>query len=186
MRFTLMVCLAAAALLAGCSSSPTQTQPPASVEERTPGGGTPGAKPVGTAPVTPVDVTRGPGGSTLGPLKDPASPLSKRSVYFDFDKFDVKDEYRPLVDLHAHYLRDNGAARMLVQGNTDERGSREYNVALGQRRADSVKKMLVLLGAREAQVESVSLGEEKPQDAGRTEAAWAKNRRADMLYGGEY
>jgi peptidoglycan-associated lipoprotein len=186
MRTTLIALLAAAAILAGCGSSPTQTQSPASVEERTPGGGTPGAKPVGTAPVTPVDVTRAPAGSTLGPLKDPASPLSKRSIYFDFDKFDVKDEYRPLVDVHARYLRDNGTARMLVQGNTDERGSREYNIALGQRRADSVKKMLVLLGAREAQVESVSLGEEKPQDAGRTEAAWAKNRRADLLYGGEY
>jgi peptidoglycan-associated lipoprotein len=186
MRITLMALLAGAAFLAGCGSSPTQTQPPASVEERTPGGGSPGAKPVGTSPVTPVDVTRGPGSSALGPLKDPASPLSKRSVYFDFDKFDVKDEYRPLVEVHARYLRETGAARMLVQGNTDERGSREYNLALGQRRADSVKKMLVLLGARDSQVESVSLGEEKPQDAGRSEPAWAKNRRADMLYGGEY
>jgi peptidoglycan-associated lipoprotein len=75
---------------------------------------------------------------------------------------------------------------MLIQGNTDERGSREYNVGLGQRRSDGVKKMLILLGARENQIESVSLGEEKPQDDGHSEQSWSKNRRSDMLYGGEY
>jgi peptidoglycan-associated lipoprotein len=75
---------------------------------------------------------------------------------------------------------------MLIQGNTDERGSREYNVGLGQRRADGVKRMLVLLGAREGQIESVSLGEEKPQADGHSEDAWAKNRRSDMLYSGEF
>jgi peptidoglycan-associated lipoprotein len=75
---------------------------------------------------------------------------------------------------------------MLIQGNTDERGSREYNVGLGQRRSDGVKRMLILLGAREDQIESVSLGEEKPQADGTGEAAWSKNRRSDMLYGGEY
>ena len=75
---------------------------------------------------------------------------------------------------------------MLIQGNTDERGSREYNLALGQRRSEGVKRMLLLLGATEAQVEAVSLGEEKPKAAGSNEAAWAQNRRSDMLYGGEY
>jgi peptidoglycan-associated lipoprotein len=75
---------------------------------------------------------------------------------------------------------------MLIQGNTDERGGREYNVGLGQRRSDGVKKMLILLGAKEAQIESVSLGEEKPKSQGNTEEAWSQNRRADILYGGEY
>ncbi len=75
---------------------------------------------------------------------------------------------------------------MLIQGNTDERGSREYNLALGQKRAEAVKKQLILLGAREEQVESVSLGEEKPKNPGQNEAAWAENRRGDMLYSGEF
>ena len=173
-----------AVLLGGCGTSPQQGQAPASVEDRKPGAGA--AKPVETLPVKPIDVTRAPSGSALGPLKDPASPLSKRSIFYDFDRFDVRDEFRALVQAHAVYLRDNPAARMLVQGNTDERGSREYNISLGQRRSDGVKKMLVLLGARENQVETVSLGEEKPQDPGHDEGAWAKNRRSDLLYAGEY
>jgi peptidoglycan-associated lipoprotein len=98
----------------------------------------------------------------------------------------VKDEYRALVEAHAKYLRENPGARMLIQGNTDERGSREYNVGLGQRRSDGVKRMMTLLGARENQIESVSLGEEKPQDPGHSETAWSKNRRSDILYSGEY
>ena len=98
----------------------------------------------------------------------------------------MKDEYRSLVEAHAKYLRENPTARMMIQGNTDERGSREYNVGLGQRRSDGVKKMLILLGARENQIESVSLGEEKPQADGHEEGAWSKNRRSDILYGGEY
>jgi peptidoglycan-associated lipoprotein len=119
-------------------------------------------------------------------LKDPNNILSKRQVYFDFDKFDVKDEYKALVEAHAKFLRDNPSAKMLIQGNADERGSREYNVSLGQRRSDSLKKMLSLLGARENQIESVSLGEEKPACVEHTEDCYAKNRRDDMLYSGEY
>jgi peptidoglycan-associated lipoprotein len=115
-----------------------------------------------------------------------SGPLARRSIYYDYDQFDIKDEYRALVEAHAKYLRDNPAAKMLIQGNTDERGSREYNVGLGQRRSDGVKKMLTLLGARDNQIESVSLGEEKPQADGHEESAWSKNRRSDILYGGEY
>ena len=178
----MLVATGLAAALSGCGSSPQQPQTPAAVEDRKP----PVAKPVEPTSVKPIDVTGGPGGSALGPLKDPANILSRRSIYYDFDKFDVKDEYRGLVEAHAKYLRENPAARMLIQGNTDERGSREYNVGLGQRRSDGVKKMLMLLGARDNQVEAVSLGEEKPQDAGHNEGAWAKNRRSDLLYSGEY
>ena len=135
-------------------------------------------------PVTRVETTGKP--SPFAALKDPKSILSKRSVYFDYDKFDVKDEYSPLVDAHAKFLRDNPSAKMLIQGNADERGSREYNVGLGQRRSDSLKKRLTLLGAREDQIESVSLGEEKPVCTEHTEDCYAKNRRDDMLYSGEY
>ena len=186
-RLTVLAILGAAGLavlLAGCGTSPTQTQAPAAVEDRKPGAD--GGKPVETSPVKPIDVTGGPSGSALAPLKDPANILSKRSIYYDFDKFDVKDEFRGLVEAHAKYLRENPAARMLIQGNTDERGSREYNVGLGQRRSDSLRKMMTLLGVKETQIESVSLGEEKPACSEHSEDCWAKNRRGEVLYSGEY
>src|SRR5262249_42719331 len=133
--------------------------------------------------ITRVEPPKG-GGTPLDELK--TGVLAKRSVYFDFDKFDVKDEYKPVVEAHARYLRDHPGAKMLIHGKAEERGRREYNVGLAQRRSDSVKKMLTLLGARESQVESVSLGEEKPKCADHGEQCWAQNRRGDMLYGGEY
>jgi peptidoglycan-associated lipoprotein len=119
-------------------------------------------------------------------LTDPKSILSKRSVYFDYDSYEVRSEYKDLVTAHARFLADNRQFKMLIQGNTDERGSREYNLALGQKRADAIKKMLSLLGVREDQLESVSLGEEKPKNEGHNESAWAENRRGDMLYSGEF
>jgi peptidoglycan-associated lipoprotein len=179
---SLFAAIAAAALLAACASTTSDEQTPAPV---TGPGGKPGAGAVTTTPVKPVDVT----GKSGSPEADPRvkqGPLSQRSIYYDLDKFDIKDEYRGLVEAHAKYLRENPPARMLIQGNTDERGSREYNVGLGQRRSDGVKRMLVLLGARENQIESVSLGEEKPQAEGSNEGAWSKNRRSDMLYNGEF
>jgi peptidoglycan-associated lipoprotein len=180
---SLITAIAAAALLAACASTGTDEQTPAPVTG--PGGaGKPGGA-VTTAPVKPVDVTRGKGSPEADP-RVKQGPLAQRSIYYDLDKFDIKDEYRSMVESHAKYLRDNPAARMLIQGNTDERGSREYNVGLGQRRSDGVKRMLVLLGARDNQIESVSLGEEKPQVEGHNEDAWAKNRRSDMLYSGEF
>jgi peptidoglycan-associated lipoprotein len=125
------------------------------------------------------------GSGSANPLRDPNNILSKRSVFFDYDSFVVKDEYRPLVEAHARYLQQNRNARTTVQGNTDERGSREYNIALGQKRADSVKRMMTLLGASESQIETVSFGKEKPRNPGHDEAAWAENRRDDILYAGE-
>jgi peptidoglycan-associated lipoprotein len=118
----------------------------------------------------------------VNPLKDPSNILSKRSVFFDYDSAVVKDEFKPVVTAHAKYLTDNRGRRVVVQGNTDERGSREYNLALGQRRADSVKKMLMLLGAADNQIETVSFGEEKPRAMGSSENSYAENRRADIQY----
>jgi peptidoglycan-associated lipoprotein len=178
---SLFLAVAAAALMAGCASTGSEEQTAAPVTG--PGGGKPGA--VTSSPVTSVDVT----GKAGSPEVDPQvkqGPLAQRSIYYDLDKFDVKDEYRGMVESHAKYLRANPAARMLIQGNTDERGSREYNVGLGQRRSDGVKRMLILLGARDNQIESVSLGEEKPRAEGHNEESWAKNRRSDMLYSGEF
>lgn len=119
-------------------------------------------------------------------LKDPKSLLSKRSVFFDYDSFAIKDEFKPLLEAHGRFLVVNGKHKILIQGNADERGSREYNLALGQKRADAVRKTLQMLGAKEDQLESVSLGEEKPRNPEHDEAAWAENRRADMLYSGEF
>jgi len=178
-----LIAIAAAVVLAGCATT-TEEQAPAGVEGRKPAAGEPGAVP--QQGVKPVDVTKKPSGSPFAALKDPNNILSKRSIYFEFDKFDVKEEYRPLVEAHAKFLRENPSAKMLIQGNADERGSREYNVGLGQRRADSVKKMLQLLGVKESQIEAVSLGEEKPKAEGHNEEAWSQNRRDDMLYNGEY
>jgi len=186
MRSIVIATVCAAGLLIGaaCSTTP-EDQAAAKVEDKS--GGKPGASAQAVQPpkVAAVDVSKPQAGS-LAALKDPNSPLSKRSIFYDLDQFDVKDEYRSLVEAHAKYLRENPSARMMIQGNTDERGSREYNVGLGQRRSDGVKKMLILLGARENQIESVSLGEEKPQADGHDESAWSKNRRSDILYSGEY
>jgi len=125
------------------------------------------------------------GGPTLNPLTDPTNILSKRSVYFDFDKYLVRDEYKSMVLAHARYLREHANASVRLEGSADERGSREYNLALGQRRADSVKRVMTLAGTNENQIESVSLGEEKPRAIGHNEASWAENRRADIRYQGE-
>lgn len=165
-----------AMLLAGCSSTPdAPEQGGAPVESRDAGSD------IKTVTAGELDSRK------LPPeLTDPKNILSKRSVYFDYDKFDVKPEYQPIVEAHAKFLANNGQFKMLIQGNTDERGSREYNLALGQKRSDAIKKTLVLLGAREEQIESVSLGEEKPKNEGQNDAAWAENRRGDMLYTGEF
>jgi peptidoglycan-associated lipoprotein len=176
-----------AAVLAGCASTPEE-QDAAGVEDRKPGAKPPtiGAQtqPIRQPPVASVDLTGKPGARSI--LTDPSSPLSKRSIYFDYDRYDVKEEFRPLVEQHARYLRDNQTMKMLIQGNTDERGSREYNLALGQRRSEAIKRMMMLMGAREEQVEAVSLGEEKPKATGSGEDAWAQNRRGDILYQGEF
>ncbi|MBC3906660.1 MULTISPECIES: peptidoglycan-associated lipoprotein Pal [Undibacterium] len=108
--------------------------------------------------------------------------LAKRSIYFDYDSYAVKDEFKPVVEAHAKYLVANKNRNILIQGNTDERGGREYNLALGQKRAEAVRKSLTLLGVSDAQIEAVSLGKEKPKATGSDEASWAENRRSDILY----
>lgn len=118
-------------------------------------------------------------------LKDPNNPLSKRVIYFDFDSDAIREEFRGLIEAHAGFLKGNRAARIILQGHTDERGSRDYNLALGQRRAESVKQALTLMGVENDQVETVSLGEEKPVQEGHDEAAWKQNRRSEIHYLGE-
>jgi peptidoglycan-associated lipoprotein len=115
-------------------------------------------------------------------LNNPNSPLYEKSVYFDFDKYTVKEAYRPLVSAHSNYLNTHKARRVVIQGNTDERGGREYNLALGQKRAEAVRRQMAMHGVSENQLEAVSFGKEKPKAEGHNEAAWAQNRRADIVY----
>ena len=167
-------------LLVGCASTPEE-QKPVTVQEGKPS--------VAAAPPSQPskDLTGKPSKpQTVGvdPLNDPANILSRRSIFFDYDQFTVKEEFKPVVSAHARYMQQNRQARATIQGNTDERGSREYNLALGQKRADAVKQMMTLLGAPATQIETVSFGEEKPRAEGANEQAWAENRRADIVYQG--
>lgn len=116
------------------------------------------------------------------PWNDPKSPLFKRSVYFDFDSYAVKPEYQATLQAHANYLKANKDRKIKIEGNTDERGTTEYNLALGQRRSEAVRKSLSLLGVPDSQMEAVSFGKEKPKAQGSNEAAWKENRRADIAY----
>ena len=133
-----------------------------------------------TRPIAPPEPTG------AAALKDPMNILSRRSVMFEYDSDAIKDEFRPMLQAHSKYLVDNRDSKLLIQGNCDERGSREYNIALGQRRADALKRLMVLLGAPEAKIETVSLGEEKPRCTDSTEECWAQNRRGDLLHAGEF
>jgi peptidoglycan-associated lipoprotein len=170
--------LAIVAAVSGCASTADQPSPD------------------GGAPVTSVSpgassaaTSSGVGGETAtGRALDSGNaaasrgdrPDLKRSVYYEFDHYDVKPEYRALVQSHARWLAANPQARLTIEGNTDERGSREYNVALGQRRAESVTSMLVMMGAKPEQIEAVSFGKEKPRATGGDESSYAENRRSDF------
>ncbi len=166
-------------VLAACSSSVPLNDKPA-VESKT--GKAPGAGSASTNPTDGRSVSSVNAADTNG-SNDPKDPaLAKRSVYFGFDSYDVSSDYRDVVQNHSKYLAANSGRKIMVQGNTDERGGAEYNLALGQRRADAVKNMMQGLGVKESQVETVSFGKEKPKATGSNEAAWAENRRADIVY----
>ena len=132
-----------------------------------------------------TDGANGSGGSgKFGsqPWNDPSSPLFEKSVYFGFDEYTVQTKYQKMLSAHAGYLKANPKQKIIIQGNTDERGTAEYNLALGQRRSDAVRKSLNLMGVSDDQMEAVSFGKEKPKAEGDNEAAWAQNRRADIVY----
>ena len=179
--FRSFVAVSAVAVLAGCASDVKLTEP-APVETRTAApvaagsvGATPAARPTGTpqSSVATVNLTQ-PSGST------PSAQQIARVVYFDFDSFVIKDEFKGLVEGHARVLSTAKQRQMVLEGHTDERGSREYNLALGQKRAEAVVKSLALLGVAPSQVEAVSFGEERPAVQASDESAWAKNRRAEL------
>ena len=168
--YTRVAALALALALAGCSSVPLDNVP---VDNKgvTPNTGT-------QTPATKVEpVTTG---SDASQNQGPQNVA--RLIYFDFDSYVIKPDYQGIVDGHARYLRANPSRHIFIEGHTDERGGREYNLALGQRRAEAVRNALRLLGVQDNQVEAVSFGKEKPADPGNGEDAWAKNRRAEIVY----
>jgi peptidoglycan-associated lipoprotein len=171
--------IAIAAVAAGCASQEAKQDAP--VTDRSSGV----TQPSSTA--SPGSTTRPTQPSTVSgnPLRDPSNILSKRSVFFDFDSNSVKDEYKGMVTAHSRYMGDKRDSKIRIEGNCDERGSREYNLALGQRRAESVKKMMTVMGVGDGRIETTSFGEEKPMSPGHDESAWSQNRRADIKYAGE-
>ena len=173
-----LVALVAALALAGCSSTKLDTDVPVESRSTTPGAGS-GAAGSGAnsgattqSQVTPIDLTKST--TTTGMSNLP------RIVYFDFDSYVVKDEYRSTVEANAKALAADRKRKIAVEGHTDERGGHEYNLALGQKRAEAVAKSMTLMGANDGQIEAVSFGKERPAVQGSDEAAWAKNRRAEL------
>jgi peptidoglycan-associated lipoprotein len=167
--------LLVAVVMAGCSSVklddvPVEDKSASSVPAQGGGGG-----PATQSQVAPVAADNA-AATAQGPVN------VARLVYFDYDSYVIKPEFQSLIEAHARFLKANANRHVALEGHTDERGGREYNLALGQQRAEAVRRALELLGARGTQVESVSYGEEKPADAGHDEAAWSHNRRADLTY----
>lgn len=170
----IFLALTAAVAIAGCSSVPLSDVPVVDKSATTvPGqaGGGSGTQ----SSVAPV-VTDSAAGTAQGPAN------VARIIYFDYDSYVIKPEFQSLIEAHARFLKANTARRVNIEGHTDERGGREYNLALGQRRSEAVRRALGLLGVPDTQVEAVSFGKEKPAVPGSDEAAWAKNRRAELVY----
>jgi peptidoglycan-associated lipoprotein len=176
-RITILAAFGAL-VAAGCSSTSLEQKPASAPEPKAaavsgpaPAQASVPLKPAGAPPPAPVD-----------PLTDPDSILTHRSVYFDYDRSVIHVSDIPVVEAHGRYLVDHPTRSVRIEGNCDERGGREYNLALGQRRADAMRERLRLLGVSSERMETISLGKEKPRNSGHTEVSWAENRRADIIY----
>jgi peptidoglycan-associated lipoprotein len=174
MRKILMILMVAAALTsAGCSSNKPKPGPASSTE-------------VGDNSGANADAANAANASNAGSDEETAGPqtglLAKRVIYFDFDSAEIKGEGNDVIAAHAKYLASHASMRVRLEGNTDARGSREYNIGLGERRAQAVRRALLLQGAADSQLATVSYGAERPAVAGNDDAAWAKNRRVEIVY----
>lgn len=177
----LLITFGCVALLAGCASKGPPTDVPVETRDTSATKSTvqtPSTQGVQSTPIV---------GSTLktDPLKDPNNILSKRIIYFDYDQDSLKSEFANIVQAHAKFLTENRGRKIRLEGHADERGSREYNMALGQRRADAVRKAAGVMGVSSDRMETISFGEDKPRSNGRDESAWAQNRRVEIVYDGE-
>jgi len=165
-----LIVLSAVFLLSGCTSK--------SVNEQESGAALEGSGGVSTSGLA----GRGGGAYTADDLNDPSSPLYQRTIYFDYDSSDIRPQFIDILRAHASYLSSNSTASVTLDGHTDERGTREYNLALGENRAEAVRRFLVAEGVSDQQVRTMSYGEERPADPGHTEASWALNRRVELVY----
>jgi len=166
---TALLALSAALLLNGCPSKPIQEQEPGVTSDGSAGG-------------TRTSGLPGRGGYTAADLNDPSSPLYQRTIYFEYDSSDIRPQFIDILRAHASYLSSNSAVAVTLDGHTDERGTREYNLALGDRRADTVRQFLLAEGVSDGQIRTMSYGEERPANPGQSEAAWALNRRVELVY----
>lgn len=160
----------ATAVFGGCSSAP----PPRPVAA--PVAPAPTALPAKTAPL------EKPAPTYAGPWEDPSNPLHRRTIYFDYDNAEIQPDYLPVLRNHARYIGTTAGLRVMLEGHTDERGSRDYNLALGEQRADAVRRFMLAEGVRADQLETLSYGEERPASVGHDEAAWRQNRRVFIAY----
>ena len=179
MSLRLLLILSLTGLLYGCSSDQVKEEEPVEVEDLSTsasasaeGSEDSGAQAYGTDS----------GSTSMYELDDPQSPLSVRIIYFEYNSDEIRSEYRSTIEAHAAYLSQNPSTTITLEGHADERGSREYNLALGERRAQSIKQQMTLLGADSSQIRLVSYGEERPAIDGHDEASWQQNRRVEILY----
>ena len=175
-RYFMLAAMALSLVLAGCGSDVKLDQP-AEGSSTAAGAGAGGAQGqgAGQSSVTQVQADAS--------AADKAGPVGvAKVIYFDYDSYTVKPDYQSVVDQHARFLQSRHNARLVLEGNTDQRGSREYNLALGQKRAEAVRRALTLVGASDNQIEAVSFGKEKPAVEGTSEEAYAKNRRVEFRY----
>lgn len=168
---TVLLSVPAILVVTACSTSPKLAAEQPSPATASAANGVANARSVATVNAPAMDA-----------LDDPKGLLARRSVYFDYDSYVVRPDADPVLSAHSNYLSHNGARTIIIQGNTDERGGSEYNLALGQKRAEAVRKSLALLGVPNARMEAVSFGKEKPKATGSDESAWAENRRDDIVY----
>lgn len=167
-RLTVLLVFAVA-LLMGCQQAAQQTETPAPVQVERP---KPPPEPIKPPPPPPP-----PDPTPIAP-----DPRDQKLIFFDFDRSDIKPEFRGTVTAHSQYLADSASTKVRLEGHADERGSREYNIGLGERRAQSVRQAMMLQGVRSAQIETLSYGEERPLDSGKGEYAWSQNRRVKIVY----
>ena len=179
MSLRLLLVLSMAGFLFGCSSDQVKEEEPVEVEDL----GTSASASAAESEESGAQAYGTDDGSTsMFALDDPQSPLSVRIIYFEYNSDEIRSEYRSTIEAHATYLSQNPETTITLEGHADERGSREYNLALGERRALSIKQQLTLLGASSSQIRLVSYGEERPAVDGHDEASWQQNRRVEILY----
>lgn len=186
MRNSLWLTMAVSLFLVACKSTPMTS--PAEVDDKSMNASTSATDKSGsdTNKITEVDLDANKvGGMEGNPLTDPKNILSRRSIYFDYNSDAIVAEYKPIVSAHAQYLQTHPQAKVILQGNTDERGTREYNLSLGQRRSVAVSRALNILGVSNGQIETVSYGEEKATQNCASEDCHEGNRRVDIVYQGE-